>query len=324
MRRWMKGCWLLIAATSVLATQAAAELAPPTTPSLAIPTTAEDFEGALADLDREERGLVQKLGRATARYEQLQTQNVVRGRAYVRLARAGLLPVGGGFEGLVDHATHIERLRRALVRDLAAQQELFKAKQDLSRELADVRARREPLERERLSLARSHEAIAAAQDREEAFRRAFDTEANPHTAIYGANVDPTSLPKAAEGLAAIKGRLPFPIAGRAEVRHVGRSSRRGPGLEMLARVGTPVLAVYAGRVAFADSYSDYGRTVIIDHGGDYFSVSANLNDVAVRVGQDIEVGEKIGTVGPAGDSGILYFELRRNGEAYEPSEWFGI
>jgi septal ring factor EnvC (AmiA/AmiB activator) len=232
--------------------------------------------------------------------------------------------VGGGFEGLVDHATHIERLRRALIRDLALQQDLFKSKQELSQKLAEVRARREPLERERMSLARSHEAIAAAQDREEAFRRAFDADVNPHTAIYGANVDPASLPASTQGIAALKGRMPFPIAGRSEVRHVGRSSRRGPGLEMLARVGTPVRAVYAGRVAFADSYSDYGSTVIVDHGGNYFSVSANLHDIAVRVGQDVEVGEKLGTVGPSGDGGVLYFELRQNGEAYEPSEWFGI
>ena len=67
------------------------------------------------------------------------------------------------------------------------------------------------------------------------------------------------------GFRSLMGRLPFPIAGRAEVRKVSRRGAGGPGVELTALDGAPVRSVAAGRVAFADTYADYGLTVIVDH-----------------------------------------------------------
>ncbi len=78
----------------------------------------------------------------------------------------------------------------------------------------------------------------------------------------------------------MKGRLPFPLPGRAEIRSARRPGADGPGLEMRVPRGSPVRAVYAGRVAFADSYAAYGKTIILDHGNSYYTVSANLEDIA--------------------------------------------
>ena len=49
---------------------------------------------------------------------------LARGRSYVRLSRAGLLPVGDGFEALVEHAVRLERLHHALESDLATAKRL--------------------------------------------------------------------------------------------------------------------------------------------------------------------------------------------------------
>ena len=78
--------------------------------------------------------------------------------------------------------------------------------------------------------------------------------------------------------------------------------------------------MFASRVAFAEKYADFGRTVIVDHGNNYFTVNAGLGSVRVRVGEDVTAGSTLGTVGDTG----LYFEIRRSGDTIDPAPWFGI
>jgi septal ring factor EnvC (AmiA/AmiB activator) len=64
--------------------------------------------------------------------------------------------------------------------------------------------------------------------------------------------------------------------------------------------------------------------VILDHGGQSFSLYGNLLDVAVARDQRVTRGDVVGRVGPpiAGASGAgLYFELRVDGRAVDPVEW---
>jgi septal ring factor EnvC (AmiA/AmiB activator) len=93
---------------------------------------------------------------------------------------------------------------------------------------------------------------------------------------------------------------------------------------MRAPGGTVVRSVFPGRVAFADSYADYGRTVILDHGGGYYTVSANLGDVEVKVGDELAGGARIGTLAGGSAGSTLYFEVRIGQETADPAEWFGI
>jgi septal ring factor EnvC (AmiA/AmiB activator) len=93
---------------------------------------------------------------------------------------------------------------------------------------------------------------------------------------------------------------------------------------MRVPLGSPVRSVFPGRVAFADEYSDYGTTVILDHGDGYFTVSANLKVIDVRVGDDVGASSRIGSVGDTGEGSLLYFEIRRGTDTLNPAEWFGI
>ena len=68
---------------------------------------------------------------------------------------------------------------------------------------------------------------------------------------------------------------------------------------MSAPVGTPVHAVFAGRVAFADRYDPFGQIVILDHGDHYYTLMGDLSSIDVRVGDDLSAGAKVGTVGTA-------------------------
>ena len=134
-------------------------------------------------------------------------------------------------------------------------------------------------------------AMEDEQRRQAAFDNAFETStggSGDYVAVYGGT---GAAPEpSAGGFAAARGRLLFPVAGRAEVRPAHREGTDGPGLEIHAPVGTVVRAVFAGRVAFADRYGPYGRIVILDHGDHYYSVSGDLDEVDVKIGQEVGAG----------------------------------
>ncbi len=69
------------------------------------------------------------------------------------------------------------------------------------------------------------------------------------------------------------------------------------GIGIGAPRGSPVVAVEAGEVAWAGSRGVLGQTVIIDHGGGYYSGYLYLQDVPVRMGDRITAGQLIGHVG---------------------------
>jgi septal ring factor EnvC (AmiA/AmiB activator) len=236
-----------------------------------------------------------------------------------------LLPVGGGFQELVDHATKVERMHRALARDVEHERQVASRRIEVGKKLEALRMKRGPLEIQQRALSQARDALLSQQDRALAFQRAFEsTGPGSHTAVYGAGVGPADPSELASGFGSMKGRLPFPIPGRAELRSARRPGADGPGIEMRAPRGTPVRAVYAGRVAFADEYSSYGKTIIIEHGDSFYSVSANLADFAIHVGDEVTTGARIGSVGDMGQGPMLYFEIRHGTDTVDPAEWFGI
>ena len=113
----------------------------------------------------------------------------------------------------------------------------------------------------------------------------------------------------------------YPNVEKVEVPYEGRSL---PALFMRAPGGAVVRAVFPGRVAFADSYADYGRTVILDHGGGYYTLSANLGEIEVKVGDDVKGGARIASLAGGSAGSMLYFEVRIGQETADPAEWFGI
>ena len=284
-----------------------------------------EAEKRLSELERQSQAGKAELERLAKETDSAHARTITRGRVYVRLAKAGLLPVGGGFSALVEHAVQLERLRNAIGRDLKLERELSARRVALGRQLLDVETRRSTLAGEVRAMSAAQSALLSEQDRANAFSRAFSGGVgSSHTAVYGAGVGPADSASSSGGFASLKGRLPFPITGRSEIRSAQRAGSEGPGLEMFAPAGSVVRAVQAGRVAFADTYAAYGRTVILDHGAGYYTVSANLGSIDVKVGDDLSSGTRLGTVGNTDGSPRLYFELRFRTSTLPPTDWFGI
>jgi len=98
------------------------------------------------------------------------------------------------------------------------------------------------------------------------------------------------------------GNLDWPVEGQLVYRF-GRPegasavTPRRNGIGIGAQAGSPVQAVEAGTVAMAGPFEGYGPTVIVSHGGGFYTLYHFLKTVAVREGQEITAGQTIGTVG---------------------------
>ncbi|HEX8792967.1 MAG TPA: peptidoglycan DD-metalloendopeptidase family protein [Polyangiaceae bacterium] len=315
-----------IAITVVLAfaSTTSGHAAPLQDPSLALAA----LDRRIADLDATEQSDKQELGRIGSQLGAEHTRVVVRGRAYYKLTRAGLLPVGGGFGELVSYAMRVERARRLLETDVSDEAHLRTRAADLARELERVARDRVALASQRTEMDAARLAMEDERRRQAAFDKAFEssTGSGDYVAVYGGAGAPSPAEPAdtAPGFLAARGHLLFPVAGRAEVRPAHRDGTDGPGLEIRASVGAVVRAVYPGRVAFADRYGPYGRIVILDHGDHYYTVSGDLDEIDVKIGQDVMAGDRVGTVGDDGQGPMLYFEVRHGSQTIAPGPWLGL
>lgn len=95
--------------------------------------------------------------------------------------------------------------------------------------------------------------------------------------------------------------------------------------------GKPIVAADSGRVIMAGwgnygtGYGGYGNVVAIDHGGGYTTLYGHCSRVAVSKGQQVTKGQVIAYVGSTGNSTgpHCHFEIRVNGVAKNPLNWFG-
>jgi murein DD-endopeptidase MepM/ murein hydrolase activator NlpD len=277
----------------------------------------------IADLDAAESASKHELAGMGGRIAESHERVVARGRGFYRMTRAGMLAIGGGFDALVTHAMHFERARRSLQAELGAERALREHGTDLARELERVARDRVALSSQRTAMDAARMAMQDEERRRTAFDRAFQSSAVPsdYVSVYGgASTEPSS----GNAFASSKGRLLFPVMGKADARPARREGTDGPGLEVRAPLGAVVRAVFGGKVAFADRYGAYGRIVILDHGNHFYSVSGNLSEVDVRLGDEITAGERVGTVGDDGEGPMLYFEIRHGAETLPPGPWLGL
>jgi murein DD-endopeptidase MepM/ murein hydrolase activator NlpD len=311
---------VVVCVTTMARSDASPDRGPLSDPVLAL----ANYDRRIADLDAERTGAQTEIADATRRMTTVHALVVARGREFYRLTRVGLLPLGGGFDAFVAQAMRVEHERRRLASDLKEEARLRARAVDLAAALGRIDRDRAALVEQRSDLRVAQSAIQAEQRRQAAFERAFESSAGAEDYVAlsgGPNVTP-EIP--AGGFASARGRLLFPVAGRADMRPAHRDGIDGPGLELVAPAGTPVRAVFAGRVAFADTYGPFGRIVILDHGDHYYTVSGNLAEMNVKIGQEVGASDRIGTIGDDGRGAMLYFEVRHGSRAVAPAPWLGL
>ena len=90
------------------------------------------------------------------------------------------------------------------------------------------------------------------------------------------------------------------------------------GVDISAPEGSDIQASRGGKVTFAGSLSEHGKTVIIDHGHQSSTLYGNAGELLVQAGDEVKAGATIARVG-SGDGAVkphVHFEVRKQGQAW--------
>ncbi|HYB43115.1 MAG TPA: peptidoglycan DD-metalloendopeptidase family protein [Candidatus Methylomirabilis sp.] len=131
------------------------------------------------------------------------------------------------------------------------------------------------------------------------------------------------------GFGALRGRLLWPADGKVvgefgpqiNPRFGTKTFRNGIDIDVAE--GTSIAAVYGGRVLYTGWFRGYGNLIIVDHGGEYYTLYAHAAEIKVKEGDEVRQGQTIGTVGDTGSlqGPRLYFEVRYEGKPQDPAKW---
>ena len=98
------------------------------------------------------------------------------------------------------------------------------------------------------------------------------------------------------------------------------------GIDVMAEQGVTIRAAAGGVVVYSDFHPQYGNMVEIDHGNDLVSRYAHASIRAVKVGDVILRGAKVGEVGRTGRATgtHLHFEVRQRGAPVNPTQFLRL
>ena len=117
-----------------------------------------------------------------------------------------------------------------------------------------------------------------------------------------------------------------PVEGRVTSRFGSVSSIRSSahtGTDIACAKGTPIKVVASGTVTFAERNGSYGNLIKVDHGNGVETWYAHCTDLYGRVGEHVNAGDVIATVGSTGNStgNHLHIEIRVDGVAINPQKY---
>ena len=103
------------------------------------------------------------------------------------------------------------------------------------------------------------------------------------------------------------------------------ASRMHQGVDLSGNRGEPIYAAGSGKVVeVRNSFFGYGREVVIDHGFGYKTRYAHLHRMFVKVGDEVQRGDQIATMGNTGKSkGVhLHYEVIYRDRRVNPLNYY--
>jgi Peptidase family M23/Putative peptidoglycan binding domain len=115
--------------------------------------------------------------------------------------------------------------------------------------------------------------------------------------------------------------LAWPVPGQIGDPFGPRGNRFHAGVDIIAPSRAPVGAAAPGHVTWAGRLAGgWGNLVVVAHADGVRTMYAHLSSIAVRLGQHVVTGDRLGTVGATGDATgpHLHFEVRLRGASVDP------
>lgn len=208
--------------------------------------------------------------------------------------------LGAALTGTADSAPSVQLLGAATDKNSHAEARKLDKSQEIERKRAEIE---EALRQAREEAQRAAEKAAA--ERAEAERRTADEAANARAGL----VNSEGYVKPADATFTS-----------------GFGSRWGSshnGIDLANDIGTPIYSTAAGEVISAGPASGFGQWVRVQHDDGTITVYGHINTIDVSVGERVEAGEQIATMGNEGQSTgpHLHFEVIENGAKINPLIW---
>jgi septal ring factor EnvC (AmiA/AmiB activator) len=322
----------------------------------------EGLNLALNQLQRRERAILSQLGqidqdigvmkkrreRLANDIQALEGYAAKRLSSFYKLSRLGIGPIVFSSTSFFETQKCMAALERILESDAHTWETLERKKSRLDRVAKDLKAQKRKQEillarcnsetseiiekraRRALLLERIRTEKDLARAALQSLKRSTD---KLHNAVQSLKQRPFPAENSASSgpFLAQKGMLLRPAEGDL-VGYFGPYENEGPynvkgfrnGVNITAKTGSPVQAVWNGQVIYANWFKGYGNIIIIDHGAHYYTLSAQLDQILKETGDSVQAGETVGTVGDTATHGGpgLYFEIRHRGKPLDPTPWF--
>ena len=127
----------------------------------------------------------------------------------------------------------------------------------------------------------------------------------------------------------LKGQLPWPTEGRVISKFGKQWNSRlktttdNPGIDIKGQPGSPIRSTMSGVVTTITYIRGYGTTVIIDHGGGFYTVYSHVTNIQTNVDSQVRNGDVIAYMGDSGliNGSKLHFEIWGKGQKLDPERW---
>tara|TARA_B100000579_G_scaffold243812_1_gene200065 strand:- start:1130 stop:2326 length:1197 start_codon:yes stop_codon:yes gene_type:complete len=128
---------------------------------------------------------------------------------------------------------------------------------------------------------------------------------------------------------ALKGQLPWPAEGRI-IAKFGRqwnsklkTTTDNPGIDIKGQPGSAIRSVLGGVVTTITYIRGYGTTIIVDHGGGFYTVYSHVTNIQTVVDAQVRNGDVIAYMGDSGsiNGSKLHFEIWGKGQKLDPEKW---